>query len=80
MKNKINNDASLTNIERHIVDDDHCEWAEEVIELAYEARAISKLIRALCPEKRSVSYEELVAYHDRIVEDYKKEVAYDEDD
>ena len=49
-------------------------WAEEVIELAYEARAVSKLIRALCPEKQSVSYEELVAYHDRIVKDYKKAV------
>lgn len=67
-------DTTWENTRRHIVDDDHCEWAEEVIELAYEARAISKLIRALCPEKRSVSYEELVEYHDRIVKDYEKAV------
>jgi|GEM_PF-4667649 len=68
------NDTERDNTHRHIIDDDHCEWAEEVIELAYEARAISKLIRALCPEKRSVSYEELVAYHDKVVKDYKKAV------
>lgn len=67
-------DTAWENTQRHIVDDDYCEWAEEVIELAYEARAISKLIRALCPEKRSVGYEELVAYHDRIVKDYEKAV------
>lgn len=76
---KTTNDTEWDNTHRHIVDDDHCEWAEDVIQLAYEARAVSALIRALCPEKQSVSYDELVAYHDRIVKDYIKEVAYEED-
>ena len=71
---KTMNDTSWANTHRHIVDDDHCEWCEEAIELAYEARAISALIRALCPNKEPVSYRQLVEYHDRIVKDYKKAV------